>query len=86
MCQRWTGSVVATGTIVKKHEFKITKGEPTFFESSHYAERGFCTNCGSPLIFRAVEEDWLAIQTGTFDIRKFRRQLPIMELRGESVG
>ena len=67
MCQRWTGSVVATGTIVKKHEFKITKGEPTFFESSHYAERGFCTNCGSPLIFRAVEEDWLAIQTGTFD-------------------
>jgi hypothetical protein len=53
--------------MVKKHEFKITKGEPTFFESSHYAERGFCTNCGSPLIFRAVEEDWLAIQTGTFD-------------------
>jgi hypothetical protein len=34
------GSVVATGTIVKKHEFKITKGEPTFFKSSHYGVEG----------------------------------------------
>jgi len=67
MCQRWTGSVVATDAIVMKEEFKITKGEPRFFKSSTYAERGFCADCGSPLVFRAIEEDWLSIQTGTLD-------------------
>lgn len=67
MCQRWTGSVVATDAIVKENEFRITKGEPKFFRSSHYAERGFCKDCGSPLIFRAIEDDWLSIQTGTLD-------------------
>ena len=67
MCQRWTGSVVATDAIVKKDEFEITKGKPKFYKSSTYAERGFCADCGSPMIFRAIEEDWLSIQTGTLD-------------------
>jgi hypothetical protein len=67
MCQRWTGSVVATDAIVSKSEFKITRGEPKFFRSSTYAERGFCEDCGSPMIFRAIEEDWVSIQTGTLD-------------------
>lgn len=67
MCQKWTGSVVATDVIVKKHEFEITQGEPKYFKSSSIAERGFCPDCGSPLIFRTLKEDWLSIQTGTLD-------------------
>lgn len=67
MCQRWSGSAVSTDAIIKKDEFRITKGEPTYFASSHYAERGFCPVCGSSLVFRAIEEDWLSIQTGTLD-------------------
>lgn len=67
MCQQWTGSVVATDAIVKKSEFRITQGTPKFFRSSAIAERGFCADCGSPMIFRAIDEDWLSIQTGTLD-------------------
>ena len=67
MCQRWTGSVVATDAIVKKKDLRITKGEPKYYRSSHFAERGFCSDCGSPLIFRAIDDDWLSIQTGTLD-------------------
>jgi hypothetical protein len=67
MCQKWTGSAVATDAIVKKSEFRITHGEPRFFQSSSIAERGFCADCGSPMIFRAINDDWLSIQTGTLD-------------------
>jgi hypothetical protein len=67
MCQRWTGTVVATDAIISKKEFRITKGEPKYYQSSSYAERGFCSDCGSPLIFRAINDEWLSIQTGTLD-------------------
>ena len=67
MCQRWSGSVVATDAIIKKNDLKITKGEPKYYRSSSYAERGFCADCGSPLIFRATKDDWLSLQTGTLD-------------------
>ncbi len=67
MCQRWTGSVVATDAIVSRADFRITKGEPRFYASSSFAERGFCSDCGSPMIFRATKDDWVSIQTGTLD-------------------
>lgn len=67
MCQRWSGSVVATDAIVAKGDLRITRGTPKFYQSSNIAERGFCENCGSPMIFRATRDDWLSIQTGTLD-------------------
>ena len=67
MCQRWAGSVVATSAIIPKQNLRITKGEPKYYQSSSHVERGFCSDCGSPLIFRPVKEDWLAIQSGTLD-------------------
>ena len=67
MCQRWTGSVIATSAIIPKQNLRITKGEPKYYQSSSHVDRGFCSDCGSPLIFRAIYEDWLAIQTGTLD-------------------
>ena len=67
MCQRWSGSVVATDAIVAKGDLRITRGTPKFYQSSDIAERGFCENCGSPMIFRAIRDDWLSIQTGTLD-------------------
>lgn len=67
MCQRWTGSVVATDTIVAAASFRITRGKPKYYRSSAYAERGFCADCGSPLVFRAIDDDRISIQTGTLD-------------------
>ena len=67
MCQKAAGSVVATSAIVPKARLRITQGEPKFYRSSRFVERGFCSNCGSPLFFRPVNEDWLSIQSGTLD-------------------
>jgi len=67
MCQRWTGSVVATSATIPKAGLRITKGEPKYFRSSGFVERGFCQECGSPLFFRPIKDDWVAVQTGTLD-------------------
>jgi len=69
MCQRWTGSVVAASAIIPKVNLGITKGEPKYYQSSGFVERGFCQDCGSPLFFRPIkiEDDWVAVQTGTLD-------------------
>ena len=67
MCQRWTGSVVATSATIPKADLRITQGEPKYFRSSGFVERGFCQDCGSPLFFRPIKDDWIAIQTGTLD-------------------
>ena len=33
---------------------QFTKGEPKYYKSSPFAERGFCSNCGSSLTFRPL--------------------------------
>lgn len=67
MCQKWSGSVVSTDAILPKKDFRFTKGEPKYYLSSPGFERGFCRDCGSSLVFRAVEKDWISIQTGSLD-------------------
>jgi len=46
---------------------KITRGKPKYYQSSSFVERGFCQDCGSPLFYRPIKDDWLSIQTGTLD-------------------
>lgn len=67
MCQRWSGSVVATDAIVAKSEFLVTRGTIKFYRSSATAERGFCADCGSSLVFQYIDNDKLSIQTGSLD-------------------
>jgi hypothetical protein len=67
MCQKATGSVVSTSAIIKKNQIRILKGTPKFYQSSTSVERGFCANCGSPLFFRPISEDWISILSGTLD-------------------
>ena len=67
MCQKSTGSVVSTSAIVPKTQLRIIKGDPKFYQSSRFVERGFCANCGSPMFFRPVNEDWISILSGTLD-------------------
>ena len=45
----------------------MTKGNPKFYQSSQYIERGFCADCGSPMFFRPTNEDWISILSGTLD-------------------
>lgn len=67
MCQKATGTVVSTSAMIKKDGLRILKGTPKFYRSSPAIERGFCVNCGSPMFFRPINEDWIAIFTGTLD-------------------
>ena len=44
-----------------------SKARPGVFHSSEAAERGFCRDCGTPLFFRYVDRDRIAISLGSLD-------------------
>jgi len=71
MCQRWSGTAFTTGVRFPRTAFRFTKGEPKIYRSSAIMERGFCGDCGSPLIYWYTAEEkspdrvWLSL--GNFD-------------------
>lgn len=65
MCQRWTGGPLFT-TTVEKVEFEES-GDLKRFASSDWAERGFCSRCGSTLFFRYIPHDMYFLSIGAFD-------------------
>ena len=74
MCQKGIGAPVSAGSVYPVDALHFTKGEPKYYRSSPFAERGFCANCGSSLTFRAVSPpvtpdwaDWIVIETPTLD-------------------
>ncbi len=67
MCQRMSGSVLTSWADFKETDFRCTRGEIKYYKSSPHAERGFCADCGSSLIQRPWEGDYIAVATGSFD-------------------
>jgi len=80
MCQKFSGAPVVAATAFPREAVIFTKGNPkyfettreyaTFYKSSLIAERGFCPNCGSSLIYRPLVRrwsDWLVIFTASLD-------------------
>ncbi|MCU9850110.1 winged helix-turn-helix domain-containing protein [Defluviimonas sp. WL0024] len=74
MCQRFSGSAFSIGSVYPSASVTFTKGQPKYFKSSPFAERGFCATCGSSLAFRpsfppvTPEWDgWILIDTGSLD-------------------
>jgi hypothetical protein len=69
MCRRWTSSVLIT-TMATNLRFT---GEDaiTVYKSSAWAERGFCSRCGSSLFYRFTapgkHEGVTALAAGTLD-------------------
>jgi len=65
MCQRWAGgpfiSAEAKNVVFESEEFVRRH------QSSQWAERGFCSRCGSAIFYRFVESDQYEICVGTFD-------------------
>ena len=64
-CRRWTGGpafVVSVGKVKFDDENHITR-----FDSSAWAERGFCSRCGTNLFYRLKEADHYVLSMGTFD-------------------
>lgn len=67
MCQKAVGNYFAAYASLPLAEFAWTRGKPAFWRSSEQAERGFCRACGTPLSFRYVTRDQIAVALGTFD-------------------
>ena len=67
MCQRWSGSVLTSWADFNRDGFRCTFGEITYYRSSDFTERGFCTKCGSSLVQRPLDGDWFAVTTGSLD-------------------
>jgi len=65
MCQRWAGGPFVTTTADKvtfQGEENLTR-----FQSSDWAERGFCRVCGSNLFYRVLKRDSHEMCIGGFD-------------------
>ena len=64
MCRRWTSSPMFVVT-AEKLSFDGA-AEPAVYESSEWAERGFCGNCGSTLFYRLKSGEYF-MSVGAFD-------------------
>ena len=67
MCQRAVGNLFMAVASVKQSDFAWTRGAPATYRSSSIAERGFCSQCGTPLSFRYLAKDHIALTTGSLD-------------------
>lgn len=66
MCRRWGGSFFGG---LKGASFEISGGDAvTSYASSAWAERAFCSTCGSNLWFRFKPSDHYSFLAGLFDI------------------
>jgi hypothetical protein len=52
---------------VQKTDFRVTRGAIAWFESSALARRGFCRDCGTPLIFDYPEYPDIGVLAGSLD-------------------
>ena len=68
MCQKAFGSYFAPLAGVRLADFEVTRGEIAYFRSSDEVERGFCRDCGTPLIFHYIGSDRrISVSLGSLD-------------------
>lgn len=67
MCQKAVGGYFGAFAGVPPRDFAWTRGEPGVFRSSELVERGFCSDCGTPLMFRYVDRDRISVSLGSLD-------------------
>jgi hypothetical protein len=66
-CQRAFGNVFAVFGSLPVSALSFIRGAPQLYQSTSYAERGFCNACGTPLTFRYLRSEWIAIAIGSLD-------------------
>jgi hypothetical protein len=67
MCQKAFGNYFAPLAGVPPKDFAWTRGKPGAFKSSEAAERGFCRDCGTPLMYRFLDHDRISVSLGSLD-------------------
>ncbi len=82
MCQKAVGGPFAVICPVLKTHFEVTRGAFSWFESSALARRGFCNDCGTPIIFEYPEMADIGVLAGCFD--EPGRVPPVIQYGNES--
>jgi hypothetical protein len=67
MCQKAAGNFFAALVSTSKAKLSWTRGTPSRFSSSEGVQRGFCSQCGTPLYYEAVHAPDIGIMIGAFD-------------------
>ena len=65
MCQRAFGAFYAP--LVVANGLTWTKGTRRLFQSSNLSQRGFCSDCGTPLTLENIDDDFVELATGSLD-------------------
>jgi hypothetical protein len=60
ICQKSTGQPAEISVLIKAGTLKYGGQEPKYYVSSTFGKRGFCSECGSRIVWQAlnVEDDW----------------------------
>ena len=67
-CRRFSGAAFLSAALFEKSNFTWLRGEPTKFKSSDWGDRGFCSRCGSQLIYEDNRlPDYIAVNLGSLD-------------------
>jgi len=66
MCRRWTGGALMAVDCGSDVVFEGQDNIKTY-DSSAWAERGFCANCGNHLFYRLKQNNQYIIPAGIFD-------------------
>jgi hypothetical protein len=68
MCRRHSGAPVLAFVHFPAASFTWIKGKPSWYRSSRYAERGFCSKCGSTIAMREeILADRIQVCVGSLD-------------------
>lgn len=67
MCQKAAGNFFAALVGVPRDAIVWTRGAPATFNSSDKAARGFCRDCGTPLLYDYFDSKHVNITTGSLD-------------------
>ena len=67
MCQKAAGNYFMPLANVQRGDFTLTRGEISWFQSSALARRGFCKDCGTPLIFDGLGSPHINVTLGGLD-------------------
>ena len=58
LCQRAGGAPVNATARFPADAFRLLRGEPKFYAALEHGSRGFCADCGSPLLYRPAAALW----------------------------
>ena len=65
MCRKWTGGPLL---VVHCSQPPVVEGRaPSVYDSSDWAQRGFCGRCGTHLYYRLKANDFYAVPVGLLD-------------------